>query len=179
MTHLNLKWTIADMDRIKAMAWDGNPLSAIAVTYNQYSVWEMTEHERRVQFHSRTTAAARNTRLDAEALESCEKAEARRLAEEAEAARLQAIIDGPHEPKSSKSDEIINEICSRRGVHRRDIMSRARAKSISKTRGEICYWLRVKVGRSYTLIGIMMGLHHTTVMQAVREYAKRNGLAYE
>jgi chromosomal replication initiation ATPase DnaA len=67
---------------------------------------------------------------------------------------------------------IIAYVCAKHRVGRRDIVGDGRARHIVAARNEACYRLRVSVKSQMSLpeIGRLVGLHHASVLRAIRRY---------
>ncbi len=69
---------------------------------------------------------------------------------------------------------ILREVSTKTFIPVSDIVSRSRAKPVTKARQEACYRMVNELGMSYPAVARRVGfINHTSALYAVREYAKR------
>jgi chromosomal replication initiation ATPase DnaA len=70
---------------------------------------------------------------------------------------------------------LVDEVCRRRSVTRREICSRTRTKAVSFARHELWWRLRHAPGAcfSYQEIGRLFARHHGTILHGVRAHQRR------
>ncbi len=69
--------------------------------------------------------------------------------------------------------QIIDEVAAKRGLHRRDILSRHREKPIAQARQEAMTSVRDRLGWSYARIARAIGLDESSVRQGVKTFRER------
>lgn len=71
---------------------------------------------------------------------------------------------------------ILDLVCMKHGVGRRDILGPSHYYTICRVRYEFAWLLKFNMGLSLTRIGQILNRDHTTILHGLRQHAKRNGL---
>ena len=70
---------------------------------------------------------------------------------------------------------IVGDVCRRSGHNPFHVMGKSREADICRVRELVCYKAYREAGMSYPQIGRVLRRHHTTILHAVRNEAKRRG----
>lgn len=70
--------------------------------------------------------------------------------------------------------DLVTAACAQHYASPAEVMAGRRLKSAVKARATACAWLYEKLD-SYVEVGRLMGMDHTSVIEAVRRYRRTNG----
>jgi hypothetical protein len=73
---------------------------------------------------------------------------------------------------------IVNEVTRRTGVTMREMRQSNKRPPVANVRLECYYRLRIGTGLSFSQIGAIFQRDHTTVLQGIQNYCRRNGVEY-
>lgn len=76
----------------------------------------------------------------------------------------------------NRARRIILDVCKKHGVQWRNFFTRSRVERRVRARWEAAYRLRTELKMSLPAIGKAFGgMHHTTILHAIRQYEEENG----